>query len=130
VIWNEEEINLVKTPFPVIVKPLHEGSSKGIFNNSVVNNADALRNEAVRVLTRYHGPVLIEEYLPGREFTVALLGNGNNLNVLPIVEINVRVIGKAHEDTGGSRVQVGARCAHKVPARDQMYYLRISSRSG
>jgi D-alanine-D-alanine ligase len=87
VISNQEELSTVNIPFPIILKPLHEGSSKGIFNNSVVNNHDELRNEAIRTLNRYNQPVLIEEYLSGREFTVAILGNGNNLSVLPIVEI-------------------------------------------
>jgi len=73
--------------FPWIIKPLHEGSSKGIFNTSVVNNRDEAKNEITKVLDQYHEPALIEEYLPGREFTVAILGNGAHLNVLPIVEI-------------------------------------------
>jgi len=87
VISHEEEIHSLRVSFPVIVKPLHEGSSKGIFNNSVAHNLNELRKEAVSILMRYNEPVLIEQYLPGREFTVAILGNGSNLTVLPIVEI-------------------------------------------
>lgn len=87
VISGGDEIDSLSVSYPAIIKPLHEGSSKGIFNNSVVQNPDQLRNEAIRILTRYNQPVIIEEYLSGREFTVALLGNGDNLTVLPIVEI-------------------------------------------
>jgi D-alanine-D-alanine ligase len=72
---------------PLIVKPVSEGSSKGVGNSALVRTAKALREEMAKVLTQYHQPVLVEKYLPGREFTVALLGNGAGLQVLPIVEI-------------------------------------------
>ena len=73
--------------FPLIVKPLWEGSSKGIGNKALVRTAKQLREQVATILTRYHQPALVEKYLPGREFTVALLGNGNGLEILPIVEI-------------------------------------------
>jgi D-alanine-D-alanine ligase len=73
--------------YPSIVKPLHEGSSKGIFNSSIVHDNDELRREVANLIDRYREPALVEEYLDGREFTVALLGNGHRVNVLPIVEI-------------------------------------------
>ncbi len=74
-------------PLPSIVKPLHEGSSKGIMNSSVVRTPQELEAEVRRVTERYHEPALIEQFLTGREFTVALIGNGEDLRVLPIVEI-------------------------------------------
>jgi D-alanine-D-alanine ligase len=73
--------------FPSIVKPLREGSSKGIYNSSVVNNWDELFREVKSVVGTYQQPALVEKYLTGREFTVAMLGNGENIHVLPIVEI-------------------------------------------
>ncbi len=73
--------------YPLFVKPLHEGSSKGIYNSSYVENPTTLQQEVERILNGYDQPALVEEYLPGREFTVALLGNGNELKVLPPVEI-------------------------------------------
>lgn len=74
--------------FPMIVKPLLEGSSKGIKNDSIVRDVPALRKKVASVLEEYSQPALVEEYLEGREFTVALVGNGSSLKVLPIVEIN------------------------------------------
>lgn len=73
--------------FPLVVKPLSEGSSKGIVNSSVVRNEAELGREVARVLSLYREPAIVEEFLPGREFTVALIGNGDDLRVLPIVEI-------------------------------------------
>jgi D-alanine-D-alanine ligase len=74
-------------PLPAIVKPLHEGSSKGIMNSSVVRTPQEMEAEVRRVTERYHEPALIEQFLTGREFTVALIGNGDDVRVLPIVEI-------------------------------------------
>lgn len=73
--------------FPSIVKPVSEGSSKGIFSSSLVRNYDELNAEVKRILDEYDQPAIIEDYLPGKEFTVAIIGNGESTNVLPIVEI-------------------------------------------
>lgn len=78
-----------KFSYPKFVKPLHEGSSKGIYNSSVVNNCAELRNEILRIKECYNQPSLVEDYLEGKEFTVAMLGNGDDVRVLPIVEINL-----------------------------------------
>jgi D-alanine-D-alanine ligase len=75
------------TSFPLIVKPLYEGSSKGIWAESLVSTPADLRRQVRRVLERYEQPALVEAFLPGREFTVALLGNGAQVAVLPMAEI-------------------------------------------
>ena len=82
-----EDIRKVNFGFPLIVKPISEGSSKGIFSSSLVKSDKELEDEVKRVLVSYNQPALIEEFLPGREFTVAVLGNGNETEVLPIIEI-------------------------------------------
>jgi D-alanine-D-alanine ligase len=81
------ELDDLSMPFPLMVKPLHEGSSKGIYNTSVVATQSELKHEINTILKNYKEPALIEQYLDGREFTVAMLGNGDDLKVLPIVEI-------------------------------------------
>ena len=73
--------------FPLIVKPLHEGSSKGISGASVVHTPVALQRRVAHVLETYHQPALVETFLPGREFTAALVGNSPEIIVLPLVEI-------------------------------------------
>lgn len=87
VIASVDELATVHMPLPCMVKPLYEGSSKGIFNASLVRTSAELTEQVERITTTYHQPALIEEFLPGREFTVAMLGNGADLQVLPIVEI-------------------------------------------
>ncbi|MBI1944122.1 MAG: D-alanine--D-alanine ligase [Deltaproteobacteria bacterium] len=73
--------------FPVIVKPNAEGSSKGVSPKSVVEDEPALRREIAAQLSRYRQPVLVEEFLPGREFTVGVLGDAHEPRVLPPMEI-------------------------------------------
>ena len=72
---------------PLIVKPLHEGSSKGVYCESVVYDPAGLRKQIVRVIETYKQPALIEPFITGREFTIALLGNGEMVDILPVVEI-------------------------------------------
>ena len=73
--------------YPLIVKPNAEGSSKGIDDNSVVQDATALWDRVHAITAQYRQPALVEEFLPGREFTVGILGNGKDLTYLPIMEI-------------------------------------------
>ena len=77
----------LKLKFPLIVKPVGEGSSKGVLDESVVRDKNALKTQVRRVVREYSQPAIVEEFLTGREFTVALLGN-NPPQVLPIVEID------------------------------------------
>ena len=76
--------------YPLIVKPVSEGSGKGIFSTSFVENKKDLEREVERITSEYGQSALIEEFLPGREFTAAMMGNGSEAEVLPIVEINYK----------------------------------------
>ena len=87
VVHSLDELRTASLPLPAIVKPLHEGSSKGIFNASVVRTTAELEEQVHKVLEMYAQPALVEKFLTGREFTVALLGNDGDLKVLPVVEI-------------------------------------------
>jgi len=78
--------------YPKFVKPLHEGSSKGIYDSSLVKNLDELNSEIARIKSSYRQPALVEDFIPGKEFTVAMLGNDDDLRVLPIVEINLNSV--------------------------------------
>lgn len=61
--------------FPLFVKPVHEGSGMGINDRSVVCNVDELRAQVGWVIETYRQPALVEAFLPGREFTVGVVGN-------------------------------------------------------
>ncbi len=73
--------------FPMIVKPISEGSGKGIYASSFVHSNDQLKREIKRITSEYNQSALVEEFLSGREFTVAMLGNNGDLKVLPAIEM-------------------------------------------
>lgn len=83
--------------FPVLVKPNSEGSSKGIFNDNLVNDADTLLQKIKDTRKKFGDGVLIEEFMSGREFTVTVMGNsgvGKGIYILPIVEQNYAIFPK------------------------------------
>jgi D-alanine-D-alanine ligase len=61
--------------FPLIIKPAHEGSSKGIRLGSVVENSKQAQAEVIRILDSYCQPVMVEEFIVGDEVTVGITGN-------------------------------------------------------
>ncbi|NWG09759.1 MAG: ATP-grasp domain-containing protein [Nitrososphaerales archaeon] len=73
-------------PFPVIVKPLREDGSLGINSNSVARNQFELTTLAQNVISTYHQPAIVEQYVDGRELNVAILGDSPP-QPLPISEI-------------------------------------------
>ncbi len=83
--------------FPVLVKPNSEGSSKGIFNDNLVEHPKDLIERIRKIQKEYGNGVLVEEFLPGREFTVTVMGNegiGKGIYILPIVEQNYDIFPK------------------------------------
>lgn len=76
-----------RIPFPLFAKPIAEGTGKGVTTASRVLNHDDFKAVCTELLQRYAQPVLIEEYLPGREFTVGVLGTGSTAEVLGTLEI-------------------------------------------
>ena len=73
--------------YPVIVKPIAEGSGRGISDLSVVTNPDDLNKILVENLDLFKQNMLVEEYIQGREFTVAILGNAENTYVFTPMEV-------------------------------------------
>lgn len=96
--------------YPLIVKPNAEGSGMGIKSNSIVQNEVELKVALTNLLATYHSGALVEEYLGGREFTIALVGNGDDLITLPIIEINFDVFpdGAPRVDTYEAKFVYGA----------------------
>ncbi|HEY1064826.1 MAG TPA: D-alanine--D-alanine ligase [Pirellulales bacterium] len=72
---------------PWFAKPNAEGTSKGVSPISRCENADSLKSTARELLAKFEQPVLIEPYLPGREFTVGLFGTGRDAEVFGVLEI-------------------------------------------
>lgn len=90
-----ETVDAGDVPFPLFVKPAGEGSSIGISPASVVFDEQALTEQVQRIHALYGQSALVEAYLPGREFTVGVIGN-DNPETLPILEINYDTIPADH----------------------------------
>jgi D-alanine-D-alanine ligase len=63
--------------FPLFVKPAREGTGMGVDTNAIVNNEKELRERADYIINTYQQPALVETFLPGREFTVGILGRSD-----------------------------------------------------
>jgi D-alanine-D-alanine ligase len=84
--WEQDDA-LEGFPYPAVVKPNDEGSSKGIHDDSLVLGPDEARRLAARLKDLYGCPVLVEQYLPGPEVTVGVIGNGRTVRILGVMEI-------------------------------------------
>ncbi|MFA6930534.1 MAG: D-alanine--D-alanine ligase [Lentisphaeria bacterium] len=93
IVRQEADVNKVDLPFPLFVKPVAEGTSKGISSRSVIQNHEDLAERCRELLQTFQQPVLVETYLPGREFTVGMLGSAEQAEVLGVME--VRLYGSA-----------------------------------
>ncbi|MFQ6044829.1 MAG: D-alanine--D-alanine ligase [Gemmatimonadales bacterium] len=71
--------------YPAFLKPAWEGSSKGITQANLVEHPARAIEQCVHLLDRYQQPILAESFLPGDEFTVAVLGNGDRTTCLPLI---------------------------------------------
>lgn len=117
--------------WPLMVKPVAEGSSKGVLTKSVVFNEGELREVVKALVDRYQQPALIEEFIGGREFTVGLLGE-RRPKVLPPMEIvftdkNDKTPVYRFED----KLEANERIKYEVPAKlenSQLERLRTSAR--
>jgi D-alanine-D-alanine ligase len=90
VINEADEAAKVKLPYPLFVKPVAEGTGKGISSKSLVNSPVELTSLSKELLERFAQPLLVETYLPGREFTAGIIGTGKDAKVLGILEVNFK----------------------------------------
>jgi D-alanine-D-alanine ligase len=87
VIEQQGDIARIELSYPLFLKPVAEGSGKGVSERSRVDNPAELRATALDLLARFGQPVLVETYLPGREFTVGITGTGDEASALGVMEI-------------------------------------------
>lgn len=88
VVSDTDSIDRTAMKFPMIVKPRFEGSSKGISERSIVTNLSRLKEQADWVIRTYKQPALVERFITGYEFTVAVIGN-EKPETLPVVQISI-----------------------------------------
>lgn len=101
--------------YPLIVKPVAEGSSKGVTGASVVHDRAAYEAAVAGVTTRYRQGALVESFLPGREFTVGLVGAEPRV----LVPLEIVFTGSASHPVYGF--------GHKIEADDSARIVPLSA---
>lgn len=90
VVESPADVQRVDLPYPLFAKPVAEGTGKGIASNSRIESRDELQQRCEDLLEEFRQPVLVETYLPGREFTVGVAGFGDRARVLGGMEVLFR----------------------------------------
>ncbi len=93
---EEADISQVDLPYPLFVKPFAEGTGKGIDSMSKVNNPAELNNSCRILLPKYKLGLIVETFLPGREFTIAIAGTGEAARSLGTMEVMFTENAEAH----------------------------------
>jgi D-alanine-D-alanine ligase len=86
-IRNIKDTEKVNLGYILFAKPIAEGTGKGISAQSIVHSKDELKRVCQRLLNEFHQPVLLETFLPGREFTVGIVGTGKKSRSVGVVEV-------------------------------------------
>jgi D-alanine-D-alanine ligase len=98
VVERVEDCDQVDLPYPLFVKPVAEGTGKGVHASSKVNDLAALRERCAWSIATFRQPALVEPFLPGREFTTSIVGEGERARALGSLEIilNDQAVGEAY----------------------------------
>ncbi len=116
---NAADLDRVNLPFPLFAKPVAEGTGKGITAASRVMDPAGVAHVGRELLARYRQPVLFETYLPGREFTVGILGTGQKARVVGTQEILLGPRAEAHAYTYVNKDQYRELVSYGFPRADQ-----------
>jgi D-alanine-D-alanine ligase len=118
VIHTAADLARFDMPFPVFVKPLAEGTAKGIDGRSRVDAAAQLPAVVGRVLSEFRQPALVEAYLPGREFTVGITGTGAQATAVGTLEIGLCAEAEPHSCTYVNKERCEELCHYALAPRE------------
>jgi D-alanine-D-alanine ligase len=93
------DVDGVSLAFPLFAKPLAEGTGKGVTPRSRITSREELHEVCRGLLQEYRQPVLVEEYLPGREFTTGIIGTGAQAEAVGTMEVIMRETAEPHAYT-------------------------------
>jgi D-alanine-D-alanine ligase len=112
-----DDARRVDLPWPVFAKPVAEGTAKGIDGGSRIASREALVRRCRELLAAYRQPVLVEPFLPGREFTVGLLGTGEEAEAVGTLEIGLLEGADLHAYTYLNKERCEDRCRFELAGR-------------
>lgn len=131
-ITGKERLDKQFSSWPLMVKPVAEGSSKGILKKSVVQSEAELREVVGEMVRRYQQPALIEEFVGGREFTVGLLGERRPKVLAPMEIVFLDKSDKTPVYRFEDKLEANERIRYDAPAKlepKQMEQLKSAARA-
>jgi D-alanine-D-alanine ligase len=126
VVDSEADIAKINLPFPLFAKPVAEGTGKGVTPASKVQGRAQLTNVCEQLLARYEQPVLVETFLPGREFTVGITGTGAAARTIGAMEIILLERADADVYSYVNKEYCEDRVAYRVGQPDQDEQVRAA----
>jgi D-alanine-D-alanine ligase len=118
IVSSRAECETVRLDPPLFVKPLAEGSSKGVSQRSLARSREELVAVCEPMLAAYRQPLLVETFLPGREVTVGVLGHGATARVLGVMEVSFTAQGEAAAYTALNKEEYLERVAYRLLGDD------------
>lgn len=117
-VHTREDAHACALRYPLFVKPVAEGTGKGITTDSLVATSDRLADICTQIYHEYGQAALVEEYLPGREFTVGIIGTGNNARVIGTMEIAMRDKDTEPVYSYDIKEEYALHCVYSTPPMD------------
>jgi len=114
VVSEKADIALVNLPYPLFVKPLGEGTGKGIDSKNKVNNPAELEKVCQELLPRFEQGLIIETYLPGREFTVGIVGTGEKARSVGVMEVILNTEAEANAYSYVNKEECDERVVYRI----------------
>jgi D-alanine-D-alanine ligase len=114
VVESMADLASIDLPFPLFAKPIAEGTGKGVTPASRVVNRAALRKLCRQLLERYRQPVLVETFLPGREFTVGIIGTGAAAAPVAVMEVLLNAEAEAGVYSYVNKEQCESRVVYRL----------------
>jgi len=108
------DVDHISLSFPLFAKPVAEGTGKGVTPRSRITNRQELREVCRGLLEEYRQPVLVEEYLPGREFTTGLVGTGAQAEAVGTMEVIMLGTAEPHAYTYVNKEDCDARIVYEL----------------
>jgi len=114
VVESVGDIAAVALRYPLFAKPIAEGTGKGITPHSRITSPGDLRVICEELLATYGQPVIVEEYLPGREFTTAIVGTGQHAEAVGTMEVILLETAESHAYTYVNKEYCDDRVRYKL----------------
>lgn len=115
VVEREDQIASIDLPYPLFAKPVAEGTSKGITGTSKIMSPGALEDICRRLLAQFSQPVLVETFLPGREFTVGIVGTAEAADAIGVMEVHLLAEAEAEVYSYGNKENWKKRVRYSLP---------------